>query len=123
MALSSDATVTQVSTTPLKMPPSISGTTMRRKVCSGERPRLIEASSSEASIWWTMALAERTANGTLRTRVGQHQDQRPAGQHQQPAVEATRRSRWRARCRRRRSGRVATTSSTVATPERKRVTT
>ena len=62
-----DATVTQVRTTPLRMPPSISGTTMRRKVCSGERPRLIEASSRDTSIWCTIALAERTANGTLRT--------------------------------------------------------
>ena len=67
VALSSDATVTQLSTTPLTMPPSISGTTMRRKVCRGERPRLTDASSSDTSIWCTMALAERTANGTLRT--------------------------------------------------------
>ena len=66
MALSSDATVTQVSTTPLTMPPIIKGTTMRRKVCKGERPRLIEASSRDTSIWCTMALDERTANGTLR---------------------------------------------------------
>ena len=59
--------VTQVSTKPLMMPPSISGTRMRAKVCSGERPRLIEASSSEGSIWCRMPLDERTANGILRT--------------------------------------------------------
>ena len=118
MALSSEATVTQVSTTPLTMPPSISGTTMRRKVCSGERPRLIEASSSDGSIWCTMALAERTANGIFADGVGQHQDQRPAGQDQ-PAAELNETTKPIASTvPATANGKVATTSSSVATPAR-----
>ena len=67
VALSSEATVTKVSTKPPTMPPSISGTVMRQNVSAGGTPRLIDASSRLGSICCRIAPAERTENGSLRT--------------------------------------------------------
>ena len=50
VALSSDDTVTHVSTMPPMMPPSIKGTVRRAKVITGETPRLTDASSRLGSI-------------------------------------------------------------------------
>src|SRR5579872_3134256 len=65
--LSSEATVTNVSTMPPTMPPKIRGTVTRRNVGNGATPRLIEASSRLWSIWYRMALEDFTANGSFRT--------------------------------------------------------
>ena len=67
VAESSTAAVMKLVTKPARMPPAISGTTIRRTVRAFEAPRFSAASSSETCSCGSAAMQERSAYGRRRT--------------------------------------------------------
>ena len=65
VALNVFITLTKLRTAPEIKPGIISGTVVLKKVFIGGTPKLIDASSTDASIWYKMPILERIAYGSF----------------------------------------------------------